>query len=97
MRTVRGRLRRSTDAVRRSPLIPCAFCQPVLLQSAIMEARIVLKPSGDLVRITFYDPQSGREVDTGLYARGARNVDREVARLKQQLERAGNRVTVIQS
>jgi hypothetical protein len=60
------------------------------------ETRIVLKRLPDnRVSISCVDPVSERLVDTGHTAGpDPRDVDRQVHALKNQLERAGNRVTV---
>ena len=59
-----------------------------------LEARIVVKGAEADGRheIICHDPQTGRDVRTGLKVSGA-DVERQVRQLKGQLEQAGNRVT----
>lgn len=59
-----------------------------------LEARIVVKPAREGKReILCYDPQTGREIPTGLCV-WPNQVETEVRKLKRQLEQAGNYCTV---
>lgn len=60
--------------------------------------RIVLKRLRDeRISVFCYDPGSGKTVNTGLTARNRSELDRHVRALKQSLERAGNRVEVVEA
>lgn len=60
-----------------------------------LEVRIVVKRHYDgRCEIFVYDPQTNREIHTGLTVRG-RQVEEEVKKLARQFQRAGNSVQVV--
>jgi hypothetical protein len=60
----------------------------------MLEVRIVIRPGpGDKKEIMLYDPRSGREVRTNNFVH-PRDLDREVRRVKEDMERKGFQVTV---
>ncbi len=65
-----------------------------------IEARIIVKHGRRLdlrVGLTVYSPHDGKEVDTGLAAGPSQaDIDRTILGLKETLERAGNRVSVVE-
>jgi hypothetical protein len=62
-----------------------------------MEARIILTYRNDgVTEVSTYDPHSGRHHRTGLTAKTQSEIDKTVRQLKEQFERAGNRVTVVE-
>lgn len=57
------------------------------------EARIVIRHKGRQAELSVYEPRRGREHRTGWHV-AAGQVEASVRKLREQLERAGNRVTI---
>lgn len=63
----------------------------------MLEARIIVEaPIGTRRKVVFYDPANMKVVDTNMkIADDPGEIDRAVRKVKDTLERAGNRVTVL--
>jgi hypothetical protein len=61
------------------------------------ETRIVTRAKGQgKTEVMVHCPESGRTIATGLETVNEQHLDKEIRNLKETLERAGNRVSVVQ-